>query len=87
MTREHAYRIIKSECMRAGVKGKIGTHTMRKTAGTLLFKLTQSKEDVQLFLGHSNLKDTIRYLGLNKMHRNDLTKLLSKEIRQAGKNK
>jgi integrase len=85
ITRQQADRIIKYECRRAGIKGRIGTHTMRKTAGSIIYRLTKSETEAQIFLGHANLKDTIRYLGLNKIHMDNITKMLSKAVKEAGR--
>lgn len=40
-----------------------GTHTMRRTKATLIYKPTKNLRAVQLLLGHSKLESTVRYLG------------------------
>ena len=41
-----------------------GTHTMRRTKATLIYRRTKNLRAVQLLLGHSNLESTVRYLGI-----------------------
>ncbi len=41
-----------------------GTHSMRRTKPTLLYRKTKNLRAVQLLLGHSNLDSTVRYLGI-----------------------
>ncbi len=41
-----------------------GTHTMRRTKVTLIYKRTKNLRAVQLLLGHSKLESTVRYLGI-----------------------
>lgn len=41
-----------------------GTHLMRRTKATLIYKRTRNLRTVQLLLGHSKLESTVRYLGI-----------------------
>jgi integrase len=41
-----------------------GTHTMRRTKATMIYRRTKNLRAVQLLLGHSNLESTVRYLGI-----------------------
>jgi len=41
-----------------------GTHTMRRTKATLIYRRTKNLRAVQLLLGHTNLDRTVRYLGI-----------------------
>jgi len=41
-----------------------GTHTMRRTKVTLIYRRTKNLRAVQLLLGHSKLESTVRYLGI-----------------------
>lgn len=41
-----------------------GTHSMRRTKATLLYKRTKNLRPVQLLLGHAKLESTVRYLGI-----------------------
>jgi len=41
-----------------------GTHTMRRTKATLIYRSTKNLRAIQLLLGHSRLERTIRYLGI-----------------------
>jgi integrase len=41
-----------------------GTHTLRRTKATLIYRRTKNLRAVQLLLGHSKLDSTVRYLGI-----------------------
>jgi integrase len=41
-----------------------GTHTMRRTKATLIYRRTKNIRAVQLLLGHTKLESTVRYLGI-----------------------
>jgi integrase len=41
-----------------------GTHTMRRTKASLIYRRTKNLRVVQLLLGHSKLESTVRYLGI-----------------------
>ena len=41
-----------------------GTHSMRRTKATLIYKRTKNLRAVQLLLGHSKVESTVRYLGV-----------------------
>jgi site-specific recombinase XerD len=41
-----------------------GTHSMRRTKATLIYKRTKNLRAVQLLLGHTKLERTVRYLGI-----------------------
>jgi len=41
-----------------------GTHSMRRTKATLIYRRTKNLRVVQLLLGHSKLDSTVRYLGI-----------------------
>jgi integrase len=41
-----------------------GTHSLRRTKATLIYRRTKNLRAVQLLLGHSKLESTVRYLGI-----------------------
>ena len=41
-----------------------GTHSMRRTKATIIYRRTRDLRAVQLLLGHSKLESTVRYLGI-----------------------
>jgi integrase len=41
-----------------------GTHTLRRTKASLVYRRTKNLRAVQLLLGHSKLESTVRYLGI-----------------------
>jgi len=42
-----------------------GTHSMRRTKVTLIYRRTKNLRAVQLVLGHAKLDSTVRYLGID----------------------
>jgi integrase len=41
-----------------------GTHSIRRTKATLMYKRTGNLRAVQLLLGHTKIESTVRYLGI-----------------------
>ena len=41
-----------------------GTHSMRRTKATLIYKKTKNLRAVQIFHSHTNLESTVRYPGI-----------------------
>lgn len=41
-----------------------GTHSLRRTKATLIYRRTKNLRAVQLLLGHTKLESTVRYLGV-----------------------
>jgi integrase len=41
-----------------------GTHSLRRTKASLIYRRTKNLRAVQILLGHSKLESTIRYLGI-----------------------
>lgn len=63
-TRQYA-RIVEHWVIAAGLDlAAYGTHSMRRTKATLIYKQTKNVRAVQLLLGHSKLESTVRYLGI-----------------------
>ena len=63
-TRQYA-RIVDSWVSQLGLdKANYGTHTLRRTKATLIYRRTKNLRAVQLLLGHTKLESTVRYLGI-----------------------
>jgi integrase len=63
-TRQYA-RIVDSWVRQLGLDTtSYGTHTLRRTKATLIYRRTKNLRAVQLLLGHSKLESTVRYLGI-----------------------
>ena len=41
-----------------------GTHSMRRTKATLIYRKTGNLRAVQILLGNTKLESTVRYLGI-----------------------
>jgi integrase len=58
-------RIVESWVSSIGLdRTAYGTHSMRRTKATLIYRRTKNIRAVQLLLGHSSLDSTVRYLGI-----------------------
>lgn len=63
-TRQYA-RIVKVWIKSIGLDPAMyGTHTMRRTKASLIYRRTKNLRAVQLLLGHTKLESTVRYLGI-----------------------
>ena len=63
-TRQYS-RIVESWVSWVGLDpASYGTHSLRRTKATLIYRRTKNIRAVQLLLGHSNLDSTVRYLGI-----------------------
>jgi integrase len=63
-TRQYA-RIVHAWVSEIGLDAAAyGTHTLRRTKASLIYRRTKNLRAVQLLLGHSKLESTVRYLGI-----------------------
>jgi site-specific recombinase XerD len=63
-TRQYA-RIVDSWVERIGLdSAAYGTHSIRRTKPSLIYRRTKNLRAVQLLLGHTKLESTVRYLGI-----------------------
>ncbi len=59
-------RIVDSWVVLAGLEPSLyGTHTLRRTKATYLYRKTGNLRAVQLLLGHKSIENTVRYLGID----------------------
>jgi integrase len=62
-TRQYA-RIVESWVAEVGLDSTAyGTHSLRRTKVSLIYRRTKNLRAVQLLLGHAKLESTVRYLG------------------------
>ena len=63
-TRQYA-RLVSRWITLIGLDAKLyGTHSIRRTKASLIYRKTGNIRAVQLLLGHSKLESTVRYLGV-----------------------
>lgn len=63
-TRQYA-RLVASWVASIGLDPKLfGTHSLRRTKASLIYRRTGNLRAVQLLLGHSKIESTVRYLGI-----------------------
>jgi len=65
LSMRHYGRILKAwlEEIRLDPAG-YGTHAMRRTKASIIYRRTKNLRAVQLLLGHTKLESTVRYLGI-----------------------
>ena len=63
-TRQYA-RIVESWIIQIGLDpAAYGTHSLRRTKASLIYRRTKNLRAVQLLLGHTKLESTVQYLGI-----------------------
>jgi integrase len=63
-TRQYA-RLLSEWVANIGLDPKLfGTHSLRRTKATLIYRRTGNLRAVQLLLGHTKIESTVRYLGI-----------------------
>jgi integrase len=63
-TRQYA-RLLSEWLASIGLDPKVfGTHSLRRTKATLIYRRTGNLRAVQLLLGHTKIESTVRYLGI-----------------------
>ena len=63
-TRQYA-RLLSEWIASIGLDPKLfGTHSRRRTKATLIYRRTGNLRAVQLYLGHTKIESTVRYLGI-----------------------
>jgi integrase len=63
-TRQYA-RLVSEWIASIGLDPKLfGTHSLRRTKATLIYRRTGNLRAVQLLLGHTKIESTVRYLGI-----------------------
>ena len=63
-TRQYA-RLVSEWIGSVGLDPRLfGTHSLRRTKATLIYRRTDNLRAVQLLLGHTKIESTVRYLGI-----------------------
>ncbi len=63
-TRQYA-RLLSEWIVHIGLDPHLyGTHSLRRTKATLIYRQTGNLRAVQLLLGHTKIESTVRYLGI-----------------------
>jgi integrase len=65
LTTRHYARLLSSWIAGIGLDPhRFGTHSLRRTKATLIYRRTGNLRAVQLLLGHTKIESTVRYLGI-----------------------
>jgi len=63
-TRQYARIVHEWVAMIGADPSEYGTHSLRRSKATLIYRQTKNLRAVQLLLGHTKLESTLRYLGV-----------------------
>ncbi len=64
-TRQYA-RLVDEWVTAIGLRREdFGTHSLRRTKASIIYKATGNLRAVQLLLGHTKIESTVRYLGVD----------------------
>lgn len=77
MRRQMAHDALKDAFEAAGLNGKLGTHSLRKSYAQRLYEQTNDIYAVQEMLGHKSVVTTQRYLGVNYASVRDASEAMS----------
>ena len=72
LLRQQAYKIINDVAKSVGIKGKIGTHTLRKTFGYHAYNNGYDITLIQKLFNHSTPSVTLRYIGITQDEMDDV---------------
>ena len=65
ITTRHYARLVSGWIASVGLDAnRFGTHSLRRTKATLIYRRTGNLRAVQLLLGHTKIESTVRYLGI-----------------------
>jgi integrase len=65
ITTRHYARLVSDWIASIGLDAnRFGTHSLRRTKATLIYRRTGNLRAVQLLLGHRKIESTVRYLGI-----------------------
>lgn len=64
-TRQYA-RLVNEWVTAVGLRSEdYGTHSLRRTKASIIYKATGNLRAVQILLGHTKIENTVRYLGVD----------------------
>lgn len=64
-TRQYA-RLVDEWVVAAGLRrAEYGTHSLRRTKASMIYKATGNLRAIQILLGHTKIENTVRYLGVD----------------------
>ena len=79
MSRRNAHDILKNAFKKAGLNGKLATHSMRKSYAQRIYDATGDIFSVKELLGHKSVSTTQDYLGFNYEKMRNVSEAISLE--------
>ncbi len=80
MSREQAHRILEKAFIRAGLNGKLATHSLRKSFAQRAYDLSSDIYLVQAMLGHRDIETTREYLGVSYRKMQDIVEQMETAV-------
>jgi len=71
-SRQYVWKVLNEYARAVGITEPIGTHTLRKTFGYMLYKRGTPVEYIQKLLNHSSPQITLRYIGIEQQELDEL---------------
>ncbi len=66
MSRRQYARLVDEWVTAIGLRHEeYGTHSLRRTKASMIYKATGNIRAIQILLGHSKIENTVRYLGVD----------------------
>ncbi len=66
MSTRQYYRLVDEWVSAVGLRSEdYGTHSLRRTKASIIYKTTGNLRAVQILLGHTKIENTVRYLGVD----------------------
>ena len=81
LTRRSADRILNAAFKKAGINGKLGTHTLRKSYAQRLYEASNDVYIVKEMLGHQSISTTQKYLGVNYVSVREASEMMALGIK------
>ena len=75
--RQAIHKMLEAAFVKAGLNGKLATHTLRKTFAQRLYQQCNDIYLVRELLGHKNVVTTQAYIGINYVSAQDAVEAMS----------
>lgn len=80
LSRQYLSRMISETALRAGIKKRVSTHTLRHSFATNMLRKGARIEDVQPLMGHSNISTTRLYMHFTNEYLRERYDMFNKDI-------
>jgi len=85
MTRGQAHKVLEAAFFKAGLNGKLATHSLRKSFAQRVYDGTNDIYAVQELLGHRSIETTKKYLGMSYQKLQEAVEVIETQRNTMGK--